>query len=171
MNIKKNYVENLYSHTESVSNSLLGENMDIEDELLDEFDIDFYPLEEGGECNAHQYFRASHALSYLVAEKYSDDKQDLSDYDQIDFFNNRKADFEDFELESRGPTTSVLNLNQQHLRQYANLYSKICQEEGIEPSHSAIEVISMDKSDQQDAVLEILKDLDGGLSDESLDLK
>jgi hypothetical protein len=57
------------------------------------------------------------------------------------------------------------------LEQYANLYSRICQEEGIEPSYSASGVVIMEKFDQQDTVLEILKDLDGGLSDESLDLK
>jgi hypothetical protein len=54
------------------------------------------------------------------------------------------------------------------LRQYANLYSKVCQEEGIEPSHLGSRVVIMEKSEQKDAVLEILEDLDEGLGDEAV---
>jgi hypothetical protein len=164
---KKEYARDLYSFTQSVTESLLDESVDIEEELSTEFGIDFYPLEAGFEDTAaHQYFRTSYALSYLVADKYSDTDADSLDYAKTNFFRNRKPDFENFESEFTGSVANSTSFSQRHLRQYANLYSKVCQEEGIEPSHLGSGAVIMEKSEQKDAVLEILEDLDEGLGEE-----
>ncbi|MBY6293770.1 hypothetical protein GLU60_00050 [Nanohaloarchaea archaeon H01] len=166
---KKEYARNLYSATQTVTEPLLDESVDIEEELSTEFGIDFYPLEAGVEDTAaHQYFRTSHALSYLVADKYSDKDADSLDYTETNFFQNRKSDFENFESEFTGSVANGASFSQRHLRQYANLYSKVCQEEGIDPSHLGSKVVIMEKSEQKDAVLEILEDLDEGLGDEAV---
>ena len=166
---KKEYARDLYSATQTVTEPLLDESVDTEEELSTEFGIDFYPLEAGVEDTAaHQYFRTSHALSYLVADKYSDTVADSLDYPETNFFRNRKSDFENFESEFTGSVANGASFSQRHLRQYANLYSKVCQEEGIEPSHLGSRVVIMEKSEQKDAVLEILEDLDEGLGDEAV---
>ncbi|NMJ76801.1 hypothetical protein GLU64_00090 [Nanohaloarchaea archaeon] len=169
MNVKKEYARDLYSATQTVTEPLLDESVDIEEELSTEFGIDFYPLEAGVEPRVHQYFRTSHALSYLLADKYSS-MDDSLDYTDIDFFDRRKEDFEGFESEFTGSVTNNVSLSQRHLIQYANLYSKVCQEEGIEPSYTGIMFPSprVDVFEQQDAVLEILEDLDEGLGDEAV---
>ena len=100
---KKEYARDLYSATQTVTEPLLDESVDTEEELSTEFGIDFYPLEAGVEDTAaHQYFRTSHALSYLVADKYSDKDADSLDYTETNFFRNRKSDFENFESEFTG---------------------------------------------------------------------
>ena len=165
---KKEYARDLYSATQTVTEPLLDESVDIEEELSTEFGIDFYPLEAGVEDTAaHQYFRTSHALSYLIADKYSS-MDDSLDYAETNFFRNRKSDFENFESEFTGSVANGASFSQRHLRQYANLYSKVCQEEGIDPSHLGSRVVIMEKSEQKDAVLEILEDLNEGLSDEAV---
>jgi hypothetical protein len=165
MNVKKEYARDLYSATHAVTGSILDESVNIEEELSAEFGIDFYPLEAGVEdIAAHQYFRTSHALSYLVADKYSDKDADSLDYTETNFFRNRKSDFENFESEFTGSVANGASFSQRHLRQYANLYSKVCQEEGIDPSHLGSRVVIMEKSEQKDAVLEILE----GLGDEAV---
>ncbi len=168
MNVKKEYARDLYSATQAVTGSILDESVNIEEELSAEFGIDFYPLEAGVEDTAtRQYFRASHALSYLVADKYSS-MDDSLDYTEIEFFNGRKDNFERFESNFESTPPDAWNLSVKHLIQYANLYSKVCQEEGIEPSHLGSRVVIMEKSEQKDAVLEILEDLDEGLGDEAV---
>ena len=168
MNVKKEYARDLYSATHAVTGSILDESVNIEEELSAEFGIDFYPLEAGVEDTAaHQYFRTSHALSYLIADKYSS-MDDSLDYAETNFFRNRKSDFENFESEFTGSVANGASFSQRHLRQYANLYSKVCQEEGIDPSHLGSRVVIMEKSEQKDAVLEILEDLDEGLGDEAV---
>jgi hypothetical protein len=165
--VKKEYARDLYAATQTVTESLLDESVDIEEELSAEFGIDFYPLEAGVEPRVHQYFRTCHALSYLVADKYSDTDADSLDYTEIEFFNGRKDNFERFESEFTESTSSIC---QPHLIQYANLYSEVCQLEGIEPSYTGTMFPSpeVDKSEQKDAVLEILEDLDEGLGDEAV---
>ena len=165
---KKVYARDLYSATQSVTESLLDESVDIEEELSTEFGIDFYPLEAGVEDTAaRQYFRASHALSYLIADKYSS-MNDSLDYAETNFFRNRKPDFENFESEFTGSVANGASFSQRHLRQYANLYSKVCQEEGIEPSYTGTMFPSprVDSSERQRRVLKILEDLDEGLGEE-----
>ena len=94
---KKVYARDLYSATQSVTESLLDESVDIEEELSTEFGIDFYPLEAGVEDTAaRQYFIASHSLSYLIADNYSI-MNDSLDYSDTNFFRNRKPAFAHFE--------------------------------------------------------------------------
>lgn len=154
------YSLEVYSAVNSIAGELFGGEDGIEEQLEEEFGIDFYPLEDEPSNDfekntANEYLRAGFGISSLLAEEYVEP--------QDTFFGNRVQDFRDFEEELGDDGNQVLT---DHLFQYVNLYGGIAEEEGVEVSYSTAPLALMEKSEKKGAVLQVLGELEEGLSGE-----
>lgn len=155
------YSLEIYSVVESIAGELFEEDREVEERLEEDFGIDFYPLEKDPETKfekdtANEYLRAGFGISSLIAEDYIKPQET--------FFQNRADDFRDFERGLGDHGNQVLT---EHLVQYANLYSEIADEEGVDVTHDDVSIALMDKSKKKEAVLQILGELEEGITEET----
>lgn len=154
------YSMNIYSMVDSISKGLRDvSEQELSRELEEEFDIGFYPLETNPESKfekdtANEYLRAGFAISAMLAEEY--------DRPEDTFFEERSKDFREFEKELGEYGNSVLS---DHLVQYTSLYGEIAEEGEIQLSHSLPEVALMNKSEKEEAVLEILGEMERSVAE------
>ena len=155
---KTEYSRDVYSFVESIAGKILEEDAENLSECLEEeFGIEFYPLETEPETSFHmasanKYMRASFGISSFLAEEYIDS--------QDTFFERRVEDFagfeEDFSKGGSGHTT-------ENLIQYANLYNRIADEEGIELDVNPETLVLRNKSTMKDEIAEMLREFDSEL--------
>lgn len=154
------YSLEVYAAVESIAGELVDESdEEMAEQLEEEFGIDFYPLETDPDNKfekdtANEYMRAGFGISSLLADRYVDP--------QDTFFQNRSDDFQGFEEELGERGNQFLT---DHMMQYVNLYSSIADEEDVEVSHGSTSIALMDKSAKREAVLQVLGELEEGLTD------
>lgn len=151
MDVDDGYPQDVYEDTYSISTSLVGTG-DINSTVQHDLEIGAHHIGEKAYESGSKCFRAAMALSYAVAGYYKEDDRD--------FFDLKQDNFEEFVDDFSGGKGSRNDLNGAHLVQYADLYSRVCEEEGVEPSQTGSGVALMSNPEKQDAVLEILEDLD-----------
>ncbi|MFB6144583.1 MAG: hypothetical protein ABEJ98_04705 [Candidatus Nanohaloarchaea archaeon] len=147
----KKSLREFYEDIETVAEGFLeedGNSESIAELLEDEFREISYPVRKYESSTEH--VRTSFGLSFLVAERFSE----ISDREY--FFDERAEDFREFYENVR---INSQNYGKNELIQFANLYSTLAEEEGLEPEYSTESLVLQDKSQVESSVKELLDGL------------
>ena len=144
----KYFQREVYRDIEEIAEGLLDESTEkLSEALNQEYGVTGYPIETDFE-SGNDYMRAGFGLSGLLAQEYSS-PDDM-------FFDNRDDDFREF-IQDIGSFES--GYEKTHLVQYAQLYSGIAEEEGLEKDYPVETLIIRDLDEIRVSVKDMLDDL------------